>query len=105
MNAAQDSAFDELCLASSEALWPGRVRLDGETYAAAVVTGPGTAVMDGDGILATASLTVEISRSVLATAPVAGAMIEDLADGRRYEIISVLAEAARWLIRAAIFPR
>lgn len=105
MTAAQAAAFDDRCLESSVALYPGAVILGDTTYRAAVVAGPGEAVVNAAGIQAVEALTVEISRQLLAEAPEVGRhMIEDVATGKRYEIYRVLPEASRWLIRAAIFP-
>ena len=104
MTAAQAAAFDQRCLDSSMALWPGSVRIGTTSYRASVVVGSGEAVVNAGGIQAQEALTVEISRDLLDEAPTIGHMIEDVATGKSYEIDRVLAEASRWLIRAAIFP-
>lgn len=104
MNAALSATFDRLCLASSRALWPGRVRIGSANYDASVVVGPGEAVVNAGGIQATEAVAVEISTDLLTTAPAIGTIIEDLGTGKRYEIFRVLEESCRWLIRAALFP-
>jgi hypothetical protein len=107
MTAAQAAAFDQVCLDSSVALWPGSVTFGSSAteYPCAILVGSGEATVNAGGIQAEEIVTIEISRDLLVTAPGIGTMVEDVATGKRYEIYRVLPEAARWLIRAAIFPQ
>lgn len=107
MTSAQAAAFDRRCLDSSQALWPGSVTFGSGTtqYACSVLVGSGEAVVNGGGIQAEEAITIELDRDLLVTAPEVGTMVADVATGKRYEIYRVLAEASRWLIRGAIFPR
>lgn len=104
MTAAQAAAFDQRCLESSQALWPGSVVIGGVTYDCALVIGSGEGLLDEGGIQALESVSVEISRDLLEDAPGVGTVLQDASTSKRYEITRVLAEATRWLIRAARFP-
>lgn len=85
--------------------YPGQVSIRGEIHECALLVGRGGSLMDDSGIYATEAITTILPLDRFAEAPSPGTMVEDVATGQRYELISTRRNTAAWIFRAGIFPR
>lgn len=106
MNAAQESAFSARADEVSRALWPGRVRIGGVTYACSLVKTP--VEISGDdvpgGVRLVKGIRLEISKEILTDAPAPETIVKDLADDALYRVKMIDGEMATdtsWFLTCA----
>lgn len=92
-------------LEAQMARWPGKISIGDVVYDCALIIGRRASLMDDNGIYATETITAIIPRDEIAVVPAPGKMLENVATGRRYELISTRQNTAAWIFRGGIFPR